>query len=262
MRRRGVARPRGRHRRAEMATATARNEAFIPNERAEAWHPLCVDGPSMATLLQEGLVEMFRAQPALAPDLLRHLFRAELPPFREITVETNYLTALSQPSPLPHSVVVLRHGAPVFSVVVEAQPAVDRDRPALWLLQVTELQAKTNAPAALLLLAKDEAVAAYCEGPFFYGHPSLSLKPFVLGPRSVPLVLDEAWARPWPEFACLSAWVHSRSPHAHAAGNIALKAIMHLDDQRRRLYAGIVLGGSLARERLLAEFPSLTDEWR
>lgn len=203
----------------------------------------------------ETLIQLFWRRPTLAPEILRDVFRVSLPAFETIALERDDLRAPAADTQLSDWVALHGDEGAVFSVLVEAPSSVEHDRAAIWLIRIAELQAKTNAPAALLILTKDATLASFCEGPFFDDHPALSLAPLVLGPGSTPLITDEAYAKSSPEIACLSAWVHSEGPHAYAAGKIAMRAIAHLDDERFHLYADLVLRDNAAREALLLDLP-------
>lgn len=215
----------------------------------------------MPTLLHEVLVEAFRSQPRLALELLRDVFGLELPSFREATIGEGDLTALAPTSYLTDLVITLRRNETVFSVIVEVQLAIDKSKPGAWLAYIANLYAKSKAPVVLLVVATDERVASFCEGPFFYGHPGFYLTPFVLGPKSVPIVTDEAVARELPELGLLSALAHSRGTHAFAVGKAALRATLSLDDDRGRIYTDLILSKSVAKEQLLEELIVLPKDY-
>lgn len=207
----------------------------------------------MPSILHEALVELFRNQPALAPELLRNVFRYDVPSFREAIIGEGDLTTLAPTSYLTDLVVLLRRAEEVLGVIVEVQLAIDKSKPLSWLVYLANLHAKTRAPVVLLVVATDEQVAAWCAGPFFYGHPGHYLRPLVLGPKNVPLVTDEAEAKELPELSLLSALAHSRGSDAFAVGKAALRAAMQLDDDRSRIYTDLILAKSGARAQLLEE---------
>lgn len=160
----------------------------------------------MPSLLHEVIVEIFRSQPRLAPELLRNVFRFDLPSFQEVIIGEGDLTTLAPTSYLSDLVVLLRRHDAVFSIVVEVQLSMDKDKPAAWIVYLANLYAKTEAPVALLIIAPDERVAEWCEGPFSYGQPGLYLSPLVLGPKRVPIVTEDAEARELPELLVYRLW--------------------------------------------------------
>jgi len=204
----------------------------------------------MPTLLHEALIELFRTRPVLAPELLRDVFGLDLPSFAEVRIGESDLSTLAPTSFLSDLVVLLRRGDAVLGIVVEVQLAIDVDKPASWLVYVANLHARLRAPVMLLVLCPDERVATWCARPTSYGHPGLELRPLVLGPKNVPVVVDEDVGRETPELALLSALVHAKGPHALDVAKVALRAALRLDDDRAQIYADLILSKSLHRAEL------------
>jgi hypothetical protein len=75
----------------------------------------------MPSLLHEGLVNLFRDQPTLAPELLVGTLRAELPEFTEARIDSSDLTNILPAERRADLVIQLRHGDCVFGIVVEVQ---------------------------------------------------------------------------------------------------------------------------------------------
>lgn len=146
-------------------------------------------------------------------------------------------SALATPNLASADLVVgLKREKPVLGIVVEVQLAPDEDKRASWLVYLANLYAKIRAPVALLVIATSERVAKWCSGRLSYGHPGLELTPLVLGPKDVPLVVEEDKAAEAPELAVLSALTHSQGEHAFAVGKAALLAISLLDEEMAKLY--------------------------
>jgi hypothetical protein len=57
-----------------------------------------------------------------------------------------------------------------------------------WPLYAVAQRAKTRAPAALLVVTFDEAVAKWASKPIDIGQPCSSFMPVVLGPKAIPYV--------------------------------------------------------------------------
>ncbi|WP_437289372.1 hypothetical protein [Sorangium sp. So ce406] len=87
----------------------------------------------------------------------------------------------------------------------------------------------------------DAAIARWCARPIDTGHPGLTLTPLVLGPEGVPVVTDAEQAKAAPEAAVLSAMAHGQSASAEAIGAAFLAAAAGLDEERRAVYADLVL---------------------
>jgi len=95
---------------------------------------------------------------------------------------------------------------------------------------------------ALLVVAPDAAVARWCAQPIELGHPGFMLQPLMMGPKSIPVILDEAVARGDPELAVLSAMAHGREEVGAAIARTVLAAWGDLDTERVRLYVDLVMG--------------------
>ena len=81
----------------------------------------------------------------------------------------------------------------------------------------------------------------WCAEPIDLGHPSLVLRPVVLGPDRVPVVSDEAAASADPELAVLSAMSHGSEPGAAERAVAIFGALRQLDEERSRLYHDLVM---------------------
>ncbi|WP_328562158.1 hypothetical protein [Streptomyces coelicoflavus] len=106
-----------------------------------------------------------------------------------------------------------------FLLAVESQGKPDSDKPASWAYYLSHLHAKYRLPPLLLVVCADRRTAGWASrhvdiGPAQW--PSLTVRPLVLGPDSLPVINspDEA-ARDIP-LTVLSAAVHRRDPDAGA----------------------------------------------
>ncbi|MCV2463638.1 hypothetical protein OEB94_30675 [Streptomyces sp. ICN988] len=106
-----------------------------------------------------------------------------------------------------------------FLLAVESQGKPDSDKPASWAYCLSHLHAKYRLPPLLLVVCADRRTADWASrhvdiGPVQW--PSLTVRPLVLGPDSLPVINtpDEA-ARDIP-LTVLSAAVHRRDPDAGA----------------------------------------------
>ncbi|KYG01793.1 hypothetical protein BE21_55875 [Sorangium cellulosum] len=99
----------------------------------------------------------------------------------------------------------------------------------------------------------DAAMAQWCSRPIDTGHPGLTLTPLVLGPEGVPVVTDAEQARAAPEVVVLSAMAHGRGEEGEAIGVAFLAAVAGLDEERRALYADVVLSSLNEAARRMLE---------
>lgn len=205
---------------------------------------------AMPSLLHEVLVALFRNRPTLAAEILRGPLRQDIPSFQSATIEDSSLTTIAPSSFLADLVVTLRREDTVLGIVVEVQLAIDKAKRASWLVYLANLYAKIDAPVALLVIATSPRVAAWCARPMSFGPGEFRLRPFVLGPTEVPVIVDEAAAMEAPEFAVLSALAHSQGPDAFDVGRAALSAASRLDIERARLYSDLILAKSAAKREL------------
>src|SRR5690606_16761576 len=106
----------------------------------------------------------------------------------------------------------------------------------------------------LLVVAPDAAVARWCARPIELGHPGFVLRPLVLGPQAIPVIVDEQAAREDPELAVLSAMAHGRKEVGAAIARAVLGAAQGLDDERCSFYVDLTMASlSAAARRSLEE---------
>ena len=94
---------------------------------------------------------------------------------------------------------------------------------------------------ALLVVAPDPAVAAWCAEPIETGIPGFVLRPPVLGREAIPVVTSPEEAARRPELAVLSAMAHGEGEQGAAIAAAVLPAIRELDDEKARFYGDLVL---------------------
>ncbi len=208
----------------------------------------------MASLKHESLLLLFRNRPELAPELLGEVLGLTLPRWTEARVESAELTEVVPAEYRADLVVLLLEGKPCFAIVVEVQLSRDEDKRKSWPSYLTNLRSRVDCPTALLVVAPEAAVARWCARPIELGHPGFVLKPLVLGPDSIPVVVDEAVAREAPELGVLSAMAHGNEDVGAAIASTVLAAVAGLEGERLRLYVDLVLGslGPAARGALEA----------
>jgi hypothetical protein len=196
----------------------------------------------MPSLEHNGLVEMFRDNPALAPHLLEMLFHLDLPAHAAVTVGE---TALDQLLPIEYRadlVLELRDtaGALVLAIVLEVQRDEDADKKYTLPVYVTVVRARKRCPAVVLVVAPDPKVAAWAADPIDLGLGLGTVKPLVLGPAIVPVVTDEAEAMREAELSVLSAVAHGNGPEGLPVVLAALAALGRLDQEHAVVYFEII----------------------
>jgi hypothetical protein len=198
----------------------------------------------------EFLVDLFRKNGQLAVELLRSCARFEV----EHTSVTQDSIDLSQVAPTTYfadAVVVLRDrdACPVTGVIVEVQRDEDRRKRRSWPSYVTNLRAKLDCAALLLVIAPDPAVAAWARQAIEIGHPGFRLTPIVIELADIPWIRDRDAALQLPQLAVLSALAH---PELEIV-EVAIGAIAPLPEDLARLYLDVVIAALPAPLRQILE---------
>jgi hypothetical protein len=163
-------------------------------------------------MAHEILVDLFKNRPSLAAEILVEVLGVSLPAFSEARIASADLTEI-QPAEYRADIVVLllQEGAPVRVVIVEVQLAVDPQKRFSWPAYAMVARAVHGCPAALLVVAPDPIVAAWCAEPIETGIPGFVLRPPVLHRNAVPVVTDIEEAARRPELGVLSAIAHGET---------------------------------------------------
>jgi hypothetical protein len=196
----------------------------------------------MPTLEHNGLVEMFREKPDLAPHLLTTLFGIDIPPYATVGVVESSLDQMVPVEFRADLVLELRdaHGSLVLAIVLEVQRDEDPDKSYSWPVYVTVVRAKKRGPTIVLVVAPDAAVATWAAQPIDLGLGLGTIRPIVLGPASVPEVTDPVAAESETELAILSALAHGNGPKGLAVVQAALGALGRLDHEHAAVYFQII----------------------
>lgn len=190
----------------------------------------------------EGVVELVRKDPRLAPLLLAGPLGLDVPRFSEARFESSSMTELKPARIHADAVVSLRDGGRVvLGIVVEVQRKEDPDKLFAWPAYVAWTRRALRADACVLVIAQSEHVANWASRTIVLG-PGGTLQPLVLRPSSVPVIEDMAEARQAPELAVLSAMAHGGGA-VETAVQIALTAAAaahELGRDRFLLYFGLI----------------------
>ncbi len=221
----------------------------------------------MPTLEHNGLVEMFREKPSLVPHFLTTLFHLDLPAHASIAVVESSLDQLIPVEFRADLVLELRDagGALVLAVVLEVQRDRDLDKKFSWPVYLAAVRAKKRCPVIVLVVAPDDAVAAWAAEPIDLGLGFSTIRALVLGPTIVPVVTDKSAAELEPELAVISAIAHGNGPQGLQVVDAAFRALGSLDREHVAVYFQIVydvLRDPLRRalEKLIMERQKETNE--
>ena len=197
----------------------------------------------MPTLEHDGIVDMFRDNPSLAPHLIEKLFHLTLPAHASVKVAESSLDQMLPIEFRADLVVELlnENGKPVLLIVLEMQRDEDPDKKYSWPVYVTVARSRKRCQALVLVVAPDEKVAAWAAEKIDVGLGLTTTQPLVLGPAVVPLVMDPVEAEQEPELAILSAVAHGNGPNGLAVVTAALTALgRRLDQEHAAVYFQII----------------------
>jgi hypothetical protein len=126
-------------------------------------------------------------------------------------------------------------------VVVEVQLQADPDKRWTWPTYLVNLRDRHHRPVVLVVLAPDRRVAKWAEQKIETGHPGFVLRPIVMGPSQVPLIVDPDDAVQAPELGVLSAVFHGRGSQAKRLGRAVLEGLTKVDESIRGAYVDLLL---------------------
>jgi hypothetical protein len=134
----------------------------------------------------------------------------------------------------------------------------------VWPVYLSTLRARLRCPAVLLVVSASGSVASWSAQPISLGHPDWTLKPLVLGPDQVPVVVTVAQAQQCPELSTLSVMAHHQHPDRDKILAAFAEGIAGVDDERRILYDDIVMAAlpAAVRSSLEALVTSTTYQYK
>jgi hypothetical protein len=196
----------------------------------------------MPTLEHNGLIEMFRENPTLAPRLVETLCHVELPPYASVAVVESALDQLVPVEFRADLVLELRddQGAIVLAIILELQREKDPRKKRSWPVYVAAVYARKECPVIILVVTPDAEVGAWAAERIDLGLGLSTIQPVVLGPATVPEVTDPAQAEHETELSILSAVAHGNGPNGLAVVFAALDALGRLDQEHAAVYFQIV----------------------
>ena len=137
-------------------------------------------------------------------------------------------------------VISLGDTAQRLTIVVETQLRPDLKKRRTWPVYLTTSRARDTCLTYLLVIAPDAPVAEWCRQPIVLGPCGSVVRPIVIQWATVPITTNLAQAITSPELAVLSAMAHGKDPCALEVAWAALAAVARLDDDRVRLYTGLI----------------------
>jgi hypothetical protein len=216
--------------------------------------------------LHEVLVDLFRAQPALAVELLSEPFHFQIPAYEHVEYSSSELNKVVPAEFRADAVVVLRNerNEPVLGVVVEVQLSPNKNKQWAWPYYLVSLRTRLKCGVVLLVVSPSAAMARRCARPIHLGHPNWTLTPLVLGPDRVPVITDADLAVRHLEQTMLSAIAHSEHPQREQIFQSLLTALDNTDHDRAARYTDLALTAlpEAARAHLEALMATGTYEYK
>ncbi len=195
--------------------------------------------------LHEALVDLFRSRPAFVAELLRSVLHVALPARASVEIVAASFGEARPPEYAADLVLHVRAGRRRFVLIVEVQLDTNADardaKRRVWPRYVVWQWAEQQCAVYLVVVTPSRRVERWAAQPIAVGHPGFELTPLVLGPSTVPELLDRDRAVESPYLTVLSAVVHGRGPHAVALGELAAEASLAFEPDRRTLYIDMVL---------------------
>lgn len=182
-------------------------------------------------------LDLFRNQPALAPELLQAVSGIKPPEYEQISLGSETLTDCKPTEYRCDSTVLLGDPKrPDLAIVVEVQLKPDERKRYSWPVYLSTLRARRECPVTLLVLCPDKNTTAWCREPIESGHQGWVLRPWVLNLTEAPAVTDLDKARALPELAILSTVAHADGPDRKAVLTAFAEALEVTDRDRGELY--------------------------
>ncbi len=198
----------------------------------------------MPSMPHEALVELFRARPTMAADLLTDTFAVTLPAYAGVRVEDSSIGQLVPTVRQADLVLTFlkASGAPALAIIVEVQQSDPKQKPFAWPLYVAVLHARLRCEVHLVVVTTKKWIARKARQPVATFQPNSPFVPHVLGPDCMPCVTDAAVAERAPELALLSVLGCARERVAPVV-DVALAAIValaRLDTKKAAIYHDLV----------------------
>jgi hypothetical protein len=214
----------------------------------------------MPGIEHNGIVEMFRENPSLAPHFVATIFHKDVPPHATVRVGDS---ALDQLIPIEFRADLVLEllddaGKIVLAIVFEAQREKKPRKKYTWAVYWSVARAERECPAVVLVVAPDAEIATWAAEKVDLGLGLAYIQPLVLGPATLPVVTDPTAAASEVELSILSAMAHGNGPEGLAVVTAALTALGGLDQEHAAVYFQIIW--SVLREPMQRALEALVME--
>ncbi|MDH6628045.1 hypothetical protein M2271_005875 [Streptomyces sp. LBL] len=191
----------------------------------------------------EALHRIFQKDPALLTRALQSVLRIPFPEPREFAAMNVDLTEIEPVERRVDTLLRAETDDGVYLLVVESQGLPDARKRGSWPYYLSYLHEKYRCEPVLIVITQNSATARWAAAPIHLGVrgcPSLTVRPFVLGPDNVPVIVDEREAERDVPLAVLSAMTHGRGPHAAAILENLAAALRTIDADSAAVFVQFV----------------------
>ncbi|GAA2320479.1 hypothetical protein GCM10010431_47120 [Streptomyces kunmingensis] len=179
------------------------------------------------------------------------LFRVPFPEPRDIAVLNTDLTEIEPVERRVDSLVRVDTDEGDFLLVLESQGKKDERKWGSWAYYLGYLREKYQCQPVLIVLSQSRSTARWAAQPIRFGLPgwaSMTVRPLVLGPDNVPVIVDEDEAVQDPSLAALSAITHGKGAHAAAILRTLAAALERVEPESAAVLAMLVEAGLVDSE--------------
>ena len=175
----------------------------------------------MPSLLHKAMTDLVGDTPALA-------VRLAFPDWARDTLAEVRPTELAQSSLVADLVLRLGGPPPTHTLVVEVQLKVDREKRFVWPAYVSAAHHRYKLPVTLLVVTPSRRVARAARAPLSFDGHGPTLRPLVIGPDDLPVLLRPEEAAQDLDYAALSALAHLHHPKRAKIAGALLQALRDL----------------------------------
>ena len=197
----------------------------------------------MVSSSHEALHRIFQKDPALLTRALQSVLHIPFPEPREFAAMNVDLTEIEPVEKRVDTLLRAETDDGAYLLVVESQGKPDDRKRGSWPYYLSYLHEEYRCEPVLIVITQNSVTARWAAEPIHLGVrgcPSLTVRPFVLGPDNVPVIVDEREAERDVPLAVLSAMTHGRGPQAAAILENLATALRTIDPDSAAVFVQFV----------------------
>ncbi|MEW2388683.1 hypothetical protein AB0933_10035 [Streptomyces venezuelae] len=200
----------------------------------------------MVSSSHEALHRIFQKDTALLIRSFQRLLHIPFPEPRDIAILNADLTEIEPIERRCDTLLRVDTDDGRYLFVIESQGKKDEAKRGSWAYYLSHLYEKYRCEPVLIVLTQSSSTAAWAAKPIQFGLPgwsTLTVRPLVLGPDSVPVIADEKEVARDVPLAVFSAITHGKGPDT-AAILVALAAGLEtIDPDSAAVFAQLTESG-------------------